>query len=202
MKPQTKHFSRLLFATFSAMLMLPACVPVIDTDMRDLKNWQASARKPGRPVQANTHAQVSANADKNPGRIADRKADKIDPSQAQANPHTNPSGNHIDNRIITSRDPFAPFVPKIAATPSGMTNSQDATTPAAAPEILHLLGTVHDGGKLYALIEADRQVHCVALNASLPSYPITVFRIAHHSVELDRRLPDGSHLRSTLRQGK
>jgi Tfp pilus assembly protein PilP len=176
MNQRNRHFPRLFLAIVSTMLMLPACAPVIDTDMRDLKDWQASVRK---------HI----------------PADKREPSQAPANT----SVKQISSRIIASRDPFALPAPKITMAPSRSTKTADATasdTSDSTPALLHLLGTVRDSGKIYALIEADRQVHCVALKASLPSYPITVFRIANHAVELDRLLPDGSHLRSMLRQGK
>jgi Tfp pilus assembly protein PilP len=181
MNQRPKHFSRLLSATVSAMLTLPACMPVIDTDMRDLKDWQASARK-HLPVDSLAHAFANAAEE------ISKKADKREPS--------------INDRIIATRDPFASPIPKIAMMLSRTINTSNTTSSDPTPALLHLLGTVHDSGKIYALIEADKQVHCVALKAALPSYPITVFRIANHAVELDRLLPDGSHIRSTLRQGK
>jgi Tfp pilus assembly protein PilP len=170
------------------LLCLPACAPVVDMDMPDLKNWQAVADKHQRDLPA------SGSAVRTVAQTSSKSSQPPDESG-----HSTDAGRASNDLIAATRDPFAPSIPKIAAAlPSHASDATETATPAS----LRLLGTVHDGGAAYALIEADRQVYCVGLKAPLPSYPITVAGIADRTVQLDRLLPDGSRRRTTLRQGQ
>lgn len=177
--------------TLRAMLIavsLTACTSSGEENVRgfdDLERWQATAWQ--------RHRMVPDGPD---------RSTPMSPSSVQ--------NFKQDSRtdIAAARNPFAPLFPEAATRNTGL--KRPALNPSASAiasqagdaPALHLLGTVSGGGKIYALIEAGKRVHCVAANAPLPSYPITVARIAGNAVELERRLPDGSHLRSTLRQGE
>ncbi|HEY4317322.1 MAG TPA: hypothetical protein VGN04_06955 [Herbaspirillum sp.] len=153
------------------------------TDMRDLKQWQAAARKAAAHRAPATHQDAA-------------HAQSTGPEASGKKP--------ASTRIAATRDPFAPSLSGIGKThPSGQANAAPSSpTFAETPVTLRLLGTVRDNGTAYALIESGKQVHCVALHAALPSYPITVTGIADQAIEIDHALPDGSHRRSTLRQGE
>jgi Tfp pilus assembly protein PilP len=176
-----------LGAAFSTLL-LPACTPRVEAgmasmaDLRDLKHWQTEARK----------AAAHGLAGKDQADSPDVTVEKLAATRITA------------TRIAATRDPFAPFLPYAdAANHTARTDAAHANAAIAEePVTLHLLGTVHNDGTAYALLEAGKQVHCVALKASLPSYPISVAHITDQAIEIDRRMPDGSHRRSTLRQGE
>ena len=180
----TKGARQPALVSMLAIILLSACMPSGDeygTGLRDLERWQAlvwqenrmKSDLPGKPVSK--EFQTAQNFQQIP-----------------------------PQRIAATRDPFS----LLSKTGTQLASKHPANdTSAIASEtgdepIMHLLGTVDDGRKIYALIEAGKRVHCVAVKARLPSYPFTVVRIADNAVELDRQLPDGSHRRSTLRQGE
>lgn len=177
--------------TLCAMLIavsLTACTSSGDENVRgfdDLERWQATAWQRRRTAPD-----------------APDKPSPKSPSSAQ--------NVKQDSRtdIGAARNPFAPLLPEAATRNPAL--KRPALNPSASAiasqtgdaPTLHLLGTVSGGDKIYALIDSGKRVHCVAANGPLPSYPITVARIAGHAVELEWRLPDGGHRRSTLRQGE
>ena len=186
---QLNHVLFLLLCA-PAVTTLTACAPNADagagTDanantgggMKDLTDWLTATRQ----------------------EVVDHR--KIAISTPGDNGQDNDAGNRVtitSARLAAVRDPFEPFT-RIA---SAVTAS-DAVTQQVGDAViaLRLLGIIDDQGTAYALIEADKQILCVAAHDALPSYPITVAAINGQTVEIDRLLPDGSHRNSTLRLGQ
>lgn len=162
---RTKGIRQRALVSMLAAILLSDCMPSgdeYDTDLRDLERWQALVWQEHR---------MKSEA---PGTLGSKTL------QSEQN-----FKKTAPQRIATTRDPFSLL--SQSGTQFGskrlVKNTPAITSDPSDAPIMHLLGRVDHGGKIHALIEADKRVHCVAVKAPLPSYPITVVRIADNAVE-------------------